>query len=350
VNAIGNVFPGASIAVYFDDGLVYEEAFGYAEMIPERRETSIETLYDLASLTKPLATSIIVARLLEEGLLHLKQKVSEVLPEYSKTNAGHEELKSRTEIWMLLSHSAGLPAWAPLYKFGKKSRIELFEEAARSFVSCPPGLKAVYSDLGYIVLTALIENITGESINSVFEKLVAKPLGLRKTVYNPLNYGFTEKQVASTEIDPSTGFPLRGVVHDENARALEGISGHAGLFSTCREVALIGNEMLQAYLGRSDRLVKKATAMTMLRPWVDDEYCYGLGWQVYRKAVSQAFGDLFTDGKAFCHTGFTGTSICIDVEQRIVAVLLSNRVHPSRENVKIMSFRPVFHNLLVSSL
>jgi len=349
-NAVEDVFPGASIAVYLNDELVYEEAFGYAEVTPERRETSVETLYDLASLTKPLATSIIVARLLEEGLLHLKQKVSEVLPEYSKTNAGQDEFKSRAEIWMLLSHSAGLPAWAPLYKLGGKSRVELFEEAARSFVSFPPGSRVIYSDIGYIVLTALVESITGERIDSLFEKLVARPLGLRKTVYNPLNHSFAESQVASTEIDPGTGFPLRGVVHDENARALEGLSGHAGLFSTAREVALIGNEMLQAYLGRSDRLVKKATAVTMLRPWADGEYCYGLGWQVYRKTISQAFGDLFTDGNAFCHTGFTGTSICIDAGQRVVAVLLSNRVHPSRENTKIIRFRPLFHNLLVSSL
>jgi len=349
-NAVDDAFPGASVAVYMDDRLVFEEAFGYAETVPLRRNTSIETLYDLASLTKPLAASIIIARLVEEGLLYLKQKVSEVLPEYSRTNAGQDDLKSRTEIWMLLSHSAGLPAWAPLYKLGKNSRKELFEEAAKSFISGPPGSKVVYSDIGYIVLTALIENVTGERIDRLFEKLVAKPLGLRKTIYNPLNNGFSENEIASTEIDSATGRPLTGVVHDENARALEGLSGHAGLFSVSREVALIGNELLQAYLGKSDCLVKKATAATMLSPWAGDDYCYGLGWQVYRKTVTQAFGDLLTDGRAFGHTGFTGTSICIDVEQRLVAVLLSNRVHPSRENSKIMKFRPVFHNLLVASL
>ncbi|NHV98288.1 MAG: serine hydrolase [Thaumarchaeota archaeon] len=349
-NAVNDVFPGASVAVYKDDKLVYEEAFGYAETVPSRRNTSIETLYDLASLTKPLAASIVTARLMEEGLLHLKQRVSEVLPEYSATNAGHDELKSRTEIWMLLSHSAGLPAWAPLYKLGKSSREELLEEAARSFINCPPGSNVVYSDIGYIVLTAILERVAGERIDRLFEKLVAKPLGLRKTVYNPLSHGFSENEIASTETDPATGLPLTGVVHDENARALGGLSGHAGLFSVSKEVGLVGNQLLQAYLGKSDCLVKKATAATMLSPWVGDDYCYGLGWQVYRKTVTQAFGDLMTDGRAFGHTGFTGTSICIDVEQKLVAVLLSNRVHPSRENNKIMRFRPVFHNLLVSSL
>ncbi len=349
-NAVNDVFPGASVAVYMDDKLVYEKAFGYAETVPARRDASVETLYDLASLTKPLATSIIVAKLVEEGVLYLKQKVSEVLPEYSGTNAGHDDFKSRTEIWMLLSHSAGLPAWSPLYKLGKSSRKELFKEAASSFISCPPGSRVIYSDIGYMVLTALVEDVTGERIDSLFEKLVAKPLGLRKTVYNPLNHGFSENEIASTEIDSATGRPLTGVVHDENARALEGLSGHAGLFSVSREVALIGNEMLQAYLGKSDRLVKKATALTMLRAWAANDYCYGLGWQVYRKASTQAFGDLMTDKKAFGHTGFTGTSICIDAEHKVVAVLLSNRVHPSRENNKIMKFRPIFHNLLLSSL
>lgn len=209
-NAVNDVFPGASIAIYLDDQVVFEEAFGYAEAVPSRRSTSVEMLYDLASLTKPLVTSIIVARLVEEGLLHLKQRVSEVLPEYSRTNAGQDDSKSRTEIWMLLSHSSGLPAWIPLYRLGKNSRKELFEEAARSFVSNPPGSKVVYSDIGYIVLTALIEKVTGERMDRLFEKLVAKPLSLRKTVYNPLSHGFSEGEIASTEIDPATGFPLRG--------------------------------------------------------------------------------------------------------------------------------------------
>ncbi len=348
--AVGDVFPGASVAVYKDGEPVYEEALGYAELVPTRRSTTAETLYDLASLTKPLAASLIVARLVEEGLLYLKQRVSEILPEYSRTRAGHDELKSRTEVWMLLSHAAGLPPSLPLYRFGRRDRAELLEEAARSFICCPPGSRAVYSDVGYIVLTALVERVSGERIDRLFEKLVARPLGLRRTVYNPLEHGFTEDQVASTELDPETGLPLRGVVHDENARALGGVSGHAGLFSTAAEVALMGSELLQAYLGRSDRLLKRATAATVLRPWADGENPYGLGWQVYRKGISRLFGDLLTDGRAFCHTGFTGTSICVDVELRLVAVLLSNRVHPSRENTRIAGFRPVFHNLVVSCL
>ncbi len=349
-NAVGDVFPGASVAVYRDGGIVYEEAFGYAEIVPAKRSASTETLYDLASLTKPLAASLVVARLVEEGLLHLKQRVSEVLPEYSRTRAGYNELKDRTEVWMLLSHTAGLPPSLPLYRLGGRSREELLEEAVGSFVCCPPGSRTVYSDVGYIVLTALVERVAGERMDELFEKLVAKPLGLKRTVYNPLERGFSGDQIASTEADPETGLPLRGVVHDENARALGGVSGHAGLFSTAREVALMGGELLRAYLGESALLVKRPTAATVLRQWSDGENPYGLGWQVYRKGVTRHFGDLLTDGKAFCHTGFTGTSVCVDVELRLVAVLLSNRVHPSRENTKIASFRPVFHNVLVSCL
>lgn len=348
--AVGGVFPGASVAVYRDGELVLEEAFGYAELVPSRRPASVDTLFDLASLTKPLAASLVVARLVEEGLLHLKQRVAEVLPEYARTHAGYDEQKARTEVWMLLSHTAGLPPWLPLYKLGARGRAELLEEAARSFTCYPPGTRVAYSDVGYVVLTALVERVTGERIDGLFDKLVARPLGLRRTVYNPLEHGFAEDQVASTEVDPATGLPLRGVVHDENARALGGASGHAGLFSTAGEAALIGNELLQAYLGRSDRLVRRATAEAILRPWAEGESSYGLGWQVYRKGATRQFGDLLTDGRAFCHTGFTGTSICVDVELRLVAVLLSNRVHPSRENTRIAEFRPVFHNLLVSCL
>lgn len=350
VNAVNNVFPGASVAVYKNNELIYEEAFGYAEVTPTTRATSIETLYDLASLTKPIVTSIIVAKLIEEGLLHLKQKVSEVLPEYSKTNAGQDELKGKTEIWMLLSHSAGLPAWIPLYKLGKTKREEFLEEAMKSFINYLPGSGVIYSDIGYMVLTKLVETVARERIDFLFEKLVSRPLGLKRTVYNPLDHGFSTDEIASTEIDPVTGRPLKGVVHDENARALEGLSGHAGLFSISREVASIGNEVLQAYLGKSDRLIKGATAKAMLKTWMHNEYCWGLGWQIYGKANARIFGDLMTDGKAFGHTGFTGTSICMDAEHNVVAVLLSNRVHPSRENDKIVEFRPVFHNLLISSL
>lgn len=345
---IPDVFPGASIAVFKRGELIYEKAYGYSEITPYKREVSIDTLFDLASLTKPLVTSLVVARLIEEGLIYLRQRVSEIVPEYSRTNAGYSEAKDKTEIWMLLTHTACLPAWAPLYMMRGKSREELLEEAIRSFVNCEPGTRALYSDIGYIVLTAVVERVAGERLDRLFEKMVARPLGLGRTVFNPLEQGYPVEEIASTEYIDEIGQPLRGVVHDENARALGGVSGHAGLFSTAREVGVIANEVLQSFLGKSEEIIKRPTIRTFLRKWACGDRCYSLGWMVYTGSSGQFCGDLMSPERAFGHTGFTGTSVCIDTEHETVVVLLTNRVHPTRNNNRILGFRPRFHNLVMS--
>jgi CubicO group peptidase (beta-lactamase class C family) len=350
VENIEKTFPGASLAIYKKGEKIYEKVYGYSEIVPERRKVQEDTIFDLASLTKPLVTSLLTAKLVEEGLLHLRDKVSKILPEYSMTEAGFNEEKNRTEIWMLLTHSACLPSWMPLYKIKGKSRKELLIEASRSFITCSPGTQALYSDIGYIVMTLLIERITGERIDRLFEKMIAKPLGLEKTMFNPLEKNYPINKIASTELLREENIVLKGVVHDENARALDGVSGHAGLFSTADEVGMIVNEVLQSYLGKSDLLIKPATARSFLRKIICGDRCYSLGWMIYESSSAIFCGDLMSPGKAFGHTGFTGTSVCADPDLDIVIVFLSNRVHPTRENNKIIEFRPRFHNLVVSTI
>lgn len=337
--------PGIEILVIRAGKIALHEACGYAEKIPRSRALVRGMLFDLASLTKPLAGSIVAGYLVSEGLIHLKQRVSEILPGFSRTPSGYSEVKDRIRVWMLLSHSSGLPQWLPLYRLAR-SREEVFEEAMRVFPSYSPGSGALYSDLGYILLTKIAEHVSGERFDALFSKVVVRRLGLARTLYNPLDAGFAEVDIVSTE--PIEGKPLTGVVHDENARALGGVSAHAGLFSTAIEVGRISLEILSSYRSESDLLLPPAYARTMLRRWVCGDRCYGLGWWIYDRRAVEAAGDMLSRG--YGHTGFTGTSVWIDPELDLVVVLLTNRVHLGRDNRAIDKLRPVAHNLIIASL
>lgn len=345
---VGDAFPGASLAVVSRGELVCSVDVGYAQLVPVKRPLREGTLFDLASLTKVLSTTLIVMRLIEDGYLHLNQRVSEILPDFPYTNAGRSDAKERVRVWMLLSHTSGLPAWLPLYK-SSRSRDELIEQAIKAYPVYEPGSRVVYSDLNFIVTTAIVEKLTGARIDRLFEEYVAKPLGLRRTTYLPLDR-FPIDEIAATELD-EVGNVLVGVVHDENARAMGGVSGHAGLFSTSREVAAVANSLLESYKSRGG-LLSTASVKAMWSPWScsNDSPCYGLGWQVYKRGVTISGGDLLTEGKAFGHTGYTGTSIWIDVELDLAIALLTNRVHPTRSNTKIEHARPIIHNTVVSTL
>ena len=337
--------PGIEILVIRAGKIALHEACGYAEKIPSSRALVRGMLFDLASLTKPLAGSIVAGYLVSEGLFHLKQRVSEIIPGFSRTPSGYSEVKDRIKVWMLLSHSSGLPQWLPLYRLAR-NREEVFEETMRVFPSYSPGSGALYSDLGYILLTRIAEQVSGERFDVLFNKVVARKLGLARTLYNPLDAGFTGADIVSTE--PIEGKPLTGVVHDENARAMGGVSAHAGLFSTAIEVGKISLEILSSYRSESDLLLPPAYTRSMLRRWACGDRCYGLGWWIYDRRAVEAAGDMLSRG--YGHTGFTGTSVWIDPELDLVVVLLTNRIHFGRDNRAIDRLRPVAHNLIMASL
>ena len=339
---VKDAYPGASLVVNANGETLINMTVGYAQLKPIERPMRGGMLFDLASLTKALSTSLIVMKLVEKGALSLSQRVAELIPEFSRTNAGVNDAKDKVRVWMLLSHTSGLPAWLPLYK-SASSRDELINQAITSFPVYEPGSKVVYSDLNYIVLTALVERITGQRIDSLFQEMVAKPLNLSKALYNPLSR-FSKDDVVATEY--VNGDALVGVVHDENARAMNGVSGHAGLFATAEDAAKIADSLLESY--RNGVFLSRPSIKAMWTPWACGESCYGLGWQIYRRGVTTSGGDFLTDGKAFGHTGFTGTSLWIDVEMGLTIVLFTNRVHPSRDNRRIDYARPVLHNAAVS--
>jgi len=322
------------------------EACGWAQIVPYEKPLRPGMMFDLASLTKPLAGSLVAGYLVSEGLIHLKQRVSELIPEFSRTPAGVSEAKEKVRIWMLLAHSSGLPPWQPFYRVSP-DREGVFQEAIRAFPIYSPGEGALYSDIGYIVFTKIAESASGERFDRLFEKVVSRRLGLRYTAYNPIDAGYRSDDIVSTEVTDS-GEALTGVVHDENARAMDGVSAHAGLFSTAEEVGLIAYEVLEAYSFRSDLVVPPAYARSMLSRWICGDRCYGLGWWVYDRRTTESGGDMLLRG--YGHTGFTGTSVWIDPLLDLVIVILTNRVHPRRENRYIESLRPVAHNAILSAI
>ena len=337
---------GIEVLIVRRGKVAVHEACGYAQIEPFERPLMSGMLFDLASLTKPIAGSLVAGYLVEEGIIHLKQRVSEILPEFSKTPAGHNEMKDKARVWMLLTHSSGLPPWFPLYRtIGDREGILI--EAVRSFPIYEPGTKALYSDIGYIVFTKLAEELTNERFDRLFYSLVVKRLGLKLTIYNPLEAGISPSDIVSTEVTDH-GNALTGVVHDENARAMSGVSAHAGLFSTAEEIGFLGYEILRAYRYESDLLLSPAYARSMLRKWICGDRCYGLGWWIYDRRSIEAGGDLLIKG--YGHTGFTGTSLWIDPVLDIVIVILTNRVHPTRDNYYINLLRPIAHNMILSSI
>ncbi|MDK2384095.1 MAG: serine hydrolase, partial [Candidatus Korarchaeota archaeon] len=207
-----------------------------------------------------------------------------------------------------------------------------------------PGARCVYSDIGYIVATAVVERASDTRLDGLFEELVARPLGLRRTMYNPLSRGY-EGRIAATERVAWRGGVIRGVVHDENAYAMDGVSGHAGLFSTAEEVGRIAWSVAESLGGSGLFSEPMARAMTSL--WSEGSCTYGLGWRLYRRGYRHA-GDLFSP-RAFGHTGFTGTSVWVDPEYEAVIVMLTNRVHLGRD-APIAEARARIHNAVMASL
>ncbi len=348
---INDAFPGAHLTVISCGDIVLDVVLGYAEITPYKRSLTYGMLFDLASLTKALVTSVIYGKLVEEGLISLRQKVSEIVPEFVKTVAGVNEVKERIRLWMLLSHTSGLPPWMPFFKLAS-SREEIFLEALKVFPASMPGEVVTYSDINYIILTYIAELVTGERIDRLFEKYVAKALNLKRTSYNPLTHGFSRDDVVATEVDEKRGGTLVGIVHDENAYAMNGVSGHAGLFSSIEDSSKIIVELIKSYRGESDALLPPIIAQTFLRPWAcDNSLCYGIGWRV--NSPDRVDLNSLTDLRvptSFSHTGFTGTSIWFTPELDLAILLYTNRVHPSRANEKIFKVRPLIHNVVLSSI
>ncbi len=333
------LIPGAVVLIGHNGQIVYQKAYGSRALIPHREPMTLDTIFDAASLTKVIATTPSIMRLFEQGQIRLNDPVTKYLPEFQ---GGHSEITIRN----LMTHFSGLrpdldlkPAWGG-YETG-------IQRALVDKPAGPPGVKFVYSDINFILLGEIVRRLSGKPLNEYASENFYEPLGMRETMFlPPASLG---PRIAPTEINPATGQPLRGEVHDDTARYMGGVAGHAGVFTTAADLAKFAQMMLDKGQGNGVRLFTAATVEKFTSPQSppDQPILRGLGWDI-DSTYSSNRGELFPIG-SYGHTGFTGTSVWIDPFSRSYLIILTNVVHPHRGH-SLTSLRSRVATLVAASL
>ena len=356
-------FPGAVVLVNRAGEVVYRKAHGYRSIEPDRTPLSEEMVFDLASLTKPLATTVALMRFVAEKKVRLDDRISRFFPNFGTCG------KTATTVRQLLSHSSGLPAWQPYYEElrTQKQKITrpatLGTQSARDFIyaqiqrekaAYEPGARALYSDLGFMLLGALIEDMSGVSLDQYCWNKIYRPLGLQEIGFVNLEtlrqkkYEPVTEMIAPTERCPWRKRILCGEVHDDNAYAMGGVAGHAGLFAPVDEVDRLVSTLVACHAGAHPFLPADVVRDFWTVNSAVPNSTWACGWDTPSSQGSSA-GEFFSP-RSIGHLGFTGTSVWIDLERNIHIIMLSNRVHPRRKNEKIAAFRPILHNAVMKTL
>lgn len=352
-------FPSAVYLIAQEGEVKFAAALGNAVVEPQKIPATLETIYDLASLTKPLATGLLCARRIQTGELTLDSSVSHYLPEFDRTD------KQSITVRQLLTHSSGLPAWRPLYILAKGEREKTLTEIANLDLEYTPGTRVVYSDMGFITLGFLLERLAGKRIGELANDELFQPLQLKRTFFNPessmqtgiaacetgnaYERGTCHDSLNQTDFEAYRSWRERliwGEVHDGNGYFLGGVAGHAGLFSTASETLVLANQ----FLAQQSKLLNAETCAMFPKNWTEGlEEARSIAWQLAATKDSAAGLDLPPD--SFGHSGFTGTSCWIDSHHQRVFVLLTNRTHARQlPFVNINSVRRQFHSLAVAAL
>ncbi len=307
------LIPGAVIIIGHDGKIVHRKAYGARALVPAREAATLDTIYDIASLTKVVATTPAIMKLYEQGKIRIDDPVSAYLPEFQGG-------KSTITIRNLMTHYSGLrpdldidPAWTG-YDTGIRKAV--IDKPAG-----PPGVNFVYSDINFELLGEIVHRVSGQPLDQFAREQIFEPLGMRETNFKPA--ATLTARIAPTEIDAATGKPWRGVVHDPTARYMGGVAGHAGVFSTADDLSRYAQMMLDM------RIFDPATIALFTSPASppDQPILRGLGWDI-DSPYSSNRGDIFMRGKSFGHTGFTGPSLWIDPTSKSFVVIMTNRVHP----------------------
>lgn len=357
------VFPGAVLLVRAGKSFFYLRAFGERCLVPQRAPMQEDTIFDLASLTKPLATTVAILLLIVEGKLRLDDRIGRFLPNFNVHG------KSGITFRQLLSHCSGLPAWRPYYQDvlaqeRQKGRINflgtraarafVYQQIEREHVEAPPGTRTIYSDVGFMLLGAAVEQLSGTSLDRFCQDRIFRPLGLRSTGFVDLGVLRTRRLepitevIAPTELCPWRKKLLWGEVHDDNAYAMGGVAGHAGLFSNARDIDALLCALEESYYKPGGMIPQRWMQEFWTRDSTIENSSWCLGWDSPSATASSA-GRYFSS-RSVGHLGFTGCSIWIDLEYPCHVILLSNRVHPRRSNKKIKEFRPQLHDLIREAL
>src|SRR5450631_786156 len=331
------VFPAGSLAVTFRGELVAHKALGRFTYDPASPGVTTASLFDLASLTKVLATTAMAMIIYERGLLDLEAPVTAIVPEFADNDVRRE-----VTLRMLLAHSSGLPAYEKLF-LRAQTRERLLQAAFATPLTASLGRRAEYSDIGFIILGVVLERLADESLATFCQREVFGPLGMTRTTFNPAPA--LKDSIPPTADDRTFRQRIiQGEVQDENASVLVGIAGHAGLFSTAEDLAIFAHAMLN---GGHPILRSSTVELFTRRESVPEGTSRALGWDT-PSAPSQS-GKYFSS-RSFGHLGYTGASLWIDPDRQLSITLLTNRTWPDCQNHTIKQVRPAFHDAVLEAL
>ena len=335
---VARSFPAAATAVTYRGKLVGLKGFGRFTYEADSHEVQIDTVFDLASVSKVVATTTMAMHLYERGLLDLNAPVVGTVPEFARNDPRCRQVTFR----MLLAHSSGLPAYEKLFLLGP-SRDELLTAAFSVRLTADPGTRAEYSDIGFIILGIALERLADESLDSYCQREIFGPLGMSHTTFNP---AAAQRSSIPPTVDDweFRNRIVQGEVHDENASALGGVAGHAGVFSNAEDLAIFAQAMLN---GGAPILRPETIELFTQRESTPTGTSRALGWDT-PSAPSQS-GKYFSP-RSYGHLGYTGTSLWIDPERQLSVTLLTNRTWPDRTSQAIKEVRPRFHDAVVEAL
>jgi CubicO group peptidase (beta-lactamase class C family) len=348
-----DVVPGAVVLCAIDGTTRFHEAFGARAIEPLRLPATLDTVYDVASVTKAVITSVLAMRAIALRTCAVDDPVDRYLPEFQGPG------KAGVTVRHLLCHASGLPAHRPFYEQvppGPQRRLEIARAAAREPLIGVPGARSLYSDLGFILLGWILERAAGLTLDVQAQQALLDPLGLASTAFVDLRDGdararlLARHAVAPTEDCASRGGIVLGEVHDLNAFAMDGVAGHAGLFSNAADLGRLAAALWSAWRGAGgDPIVDGELIREFWRPAGIPGSTWRLGWDGPAAQDSQA-GSRLSRG-AVGHLGFTGCSLWIDPERALWIVLLTNRVHPTvRQDPRFRTFRAAIHDAAVDGL
>ncbi|UCD30949.1 MAG: serine hydrolase [Desulfobacterales bacterium] len=340
-----DVFPGGVLLIAKDGTVIFHAAYGYANIFSKRPMTE-DTIFDLASLTKPLATTLAVMKLVAQKKLGLGQHLGQILNRFNCSE------KARIRIEHLLYHNSGLPDYRPYYKRLIRLPEDQRKNALRALLMQEPlihpiGQETLYSDLGFMLLCWVVETASGMRLDRFVEKEIYDPLGLETLFFVDLNLEPQQLNFAATERCPWRNLLLTGLVHDENAYVVGGIEGHAGLFGTAGDIHQLLKALQSALTTEAaNNLFEKEILQRFIKQNNNTQRALGFD----TPAASGASCGRYFSKKSVGHLGFTGTSFWMDFEQRIIVILLTNRIHPSRDNDRIKHFRPILHDTIMENI
>lgn len=341
------VMPGAVTFVARRGHIVKQDAYGYSYRYTDDKfteaqnpiEMTEDTIFDLASISKIFTTTAAMI-LYDDGRFQLDDPVAKYIPEFAENGKGNVTIRQ------LMTHTSGFTAWIPLYSQGS-SRDDRMQIVFKHPLANEPGEAYTYSDLNMITLGAIIERLSGQSLDEFVKKHITKPLGMKDTMYNPPES--LKHRIAATEYQPAIGRGLVwGEVHDENAWSLNGVAGHAGVFSTASDLAKLAHMYVNDGRYGGKRILKEETVKMLIQNQIPQfpGNDHGLGWELGQGW----FMDALSEGTSLGHTGYTGTSIVINRNNGTIAILLTNRVHPSRNTVTTNIARRAFARQVADSI